>query len=44
MWNVNLTAKVLGSGELVFRPTTGEFWHKAVFKMGPVARPKPTRV
>ena len=34
-----------GFGQVfVFRPTTGEVWHKAVFKVGPVAGPKPTPV
>ena len=26
------------------RPTNARMWHKAVFKVGPVAGPKPTRV
>ena len=34
-----------GFGQVfVFRPTTGEVWHKAVFKVGQVSGPKPTRV
>ena len=29
---------------LSLRPTNARIWHKAVFKVGPVAGPKPTRV
>ena len=28
----------------IIRPTNARMWHKAVFKVGPVAGPKPTRV
>ena len=29
---------------LSLRPTNARIWHKAIFKVGPVAGPKPTRV
>ena len=29
---------------LSLRPTNARIWHKAVFKVGPVAGPKPTRI
>ena len=28
----------------IIRPTNAQKWHKAVFKVGPVAGPKPTRI
>ena len=40
----NHPKKERGPLYLSLRPTNARIWHKAVFKVGPVAGPKPTRV
>ena len=39
-----LKERLRGPLYLSLRPTNARIWHKAVFKVGPVAGPKPTRV
>ena len=42
--HTNALERPRGPLYLSLRPTNARIWHKAVFKMGPVAGPKPTRV
>ena len=35
---------ILYSVLFIIHPTNARIWHKAVFKVGPVAEPKPTRI
>ena len=51
-WNVHRIGRERGLSSLlagcsllfIIHPTNARMWHKAVFKVGPVAGPKPTRV
>ena len=42
--HTNALERSRGPLYLSLRPTNARIWHKAVFKVGPVAGPKPTRV
>ena len=42
--HTNALERPRGHLYLSLRPTNARIWHKAVFKVGPVAGPKPTRV
>ena len=42
--HTNTLQRPRGPLYLSLRPTNARIWHKAVFKVGPVAEPKPTRV
>ena len=42
--HTNALERPRGPLYLSLRPTNARIWHKAVFKVGPVAGPKPTRV
>ena len=42
--SVSISASTSASYYLSMRPSNAQIWHKAVFKVGPVAGLKPTRV